>query len=725
MSRFTTSIEMLDVIAGCLTIGLFLYFFIHNMRHTRNKKSTFFLESTRLLIVVLVLITLFEPEIVKSENLSEKPQLKILYDTSGSMKTEDVLSKGDIISRSEQVKQILAENVQDKLNGRFDVSVENFAGLNKQENASNINSSLMSILENSEKLRAVVLISDGSWNQGGNPLDAAIQYRAASVPIFTLASGRDQYLPDLVLEKVDAPTFGLVNEKILIPFAVRNHLDRDVTVNVMLKNSGIVQVEKTIRIGARQVTSDSMVWQPKYEGKYDFEIVVPVLDQEINKNNNQRKFSINVKQEQLKVLVIDSRPRWEYRYLRNALQRDPGVTVDTLMFHQLGMKMGEGSGYLSKFPESREDLSTYDVIFLGDVGTSSGQLTKKQLSMIRALVEKQGSGVVFMPGLGGHHLSMLKTEISELIPVVYDEKFPRGKAFAVESKLLLTSQGRDHLLTLLSDTAGGNSRLWKQLPGFYWNTAIIKAKVGSSTLAVHSSLRTATGRVPLLVTRPFGNGNTLFLGTDSAWRWRKGVEDKYHYRFWGQVVRWMANKRHMSHSKQVRLFYNPQRVNQGDKVDLQATVLDKAGFPKTKAKVFCQIISPDKTEEQIVLKEDVGGWGLYKGEFTTSSTGDYRLKIHSADKTVVYETVIKVEGDILEKIGEPANSDALKDIAKITKARFQDVESFAAIVDTINELPEEKPKELRIRIWNQPWWAGIIILLSAIYWISRKKLGLV
>ena len=27
------------------------------------------------------------------------------------------------------------------------------------------------------------------------------------------------------------------------------------------------------------------------------------------------------------------------------------------------------------------------------------------------------------------------------------------------------------------------------------------------------------------------------MGSDSAWRWRRGVEDKFHYRFWSQVVR--------------------------------------------------------------------------------------------------------------------------------------------------------------------------------------------
>ena len=725
-SRFSTSIESFDIIAVIVTLILFLWFFYHNMKHTTNKKSTFFLEITRLTTVIVILFTLFEPEIVKVEEKTEKPQLKILYDTSGSMETEDVInSEGKVITRSAKVKEAISSNFKEQLSDRFDITVENFAGVDKKGASTDIHSSMMDTLDNSPKLRSVILISDGSWNEGKNPLDAAINFRSKGVPVFALAAGREQYLPDLVLEKVDAPTFGLVNEKILIPFSVRNYLDREITVNAILKNTRLVRVEKSVRIGPGQVVSDSLIWQPKFEGKYDFELTIPVLNEEINRENNSRKFSINVRQEQLKVLVIDSKPRWEYRYLRNALQRDPGVTVNTLLFHQTDMKVGDGQGYLSKFPESREELSSYDVIFLGDVGVAGNQLKKEHLKMIRALVEKQGSGVVFMPGLNGHHLSWLGTEIEDMIPVVFDESAPAGKAFQVESKLLLTAEGRDHLLTLLSDTPAGNASLWKQLPGFYWNTAVKKARVGSSTLAVHSSLRTENGRVPLLVTRPFGNGNTLFLGTDSAWRWRKGVEDKYHYRFWGQVVRWMANKRHMSYSKQVRLFYNPTRVTAGDKVDLQATILDKAGFPKAESVINCQITGPDKTEKQFVMKEEKGGWGLYKGEFSTTSPGDYIVKITSADKTVEYETKINVSGETLEKVGEPANFDVMKDIARITKGKYNDVAAFQSIIKTIQEMPEEKPRELRIRIWNQWWWGGIIILLSAVYWVARKKLGLV
>ncbi|MCM8533757.1 MAG: hypothetical protein NE330_21520 [Lentisphaeraceae bacterium] len=726
MSRFSTSIESLDIIAVVLTLALFIWFFVNNVRHSTNKKSMILVESLRLLLVGMVLFTLFEPELVKVVEKKEKPQLKILYDVSGSMKTKDVLSStGDVTSRESQVKALLETGFNDDLSEKFNVTVESFAGNHSNTTSTDLSAPLKSTLDQLDKLRSVILVSDGAWNEGENPLDAAIKYRSRGVPVFTVSSGSDQYLPDLIVEKVDAPTFGLVNEKVMIPFTLRNYLNKEVSVTVTLKNSRLIQLTKSVRVPAGKQVSDSIVWQPKFEGKYDFELTVPTFREEINTKNNKKTFSINVRQEQLKVLVVDTLPRWEYRYLRNALMRDPGVTVNTVLMHQKNMKQGAGEGYLATFPESKEELSSYDVVFLGDIGTGPNQLKKEHFEMIRALVEKQGSGVVFMPGNSGNHLSVLDTSLEELIPVIYDDKSPSGKAFQVESKLLLTTQGRDHLLTLLGDTVSGNSALWKQLPGFYWNTAVKKAKIGSNVLAVHSSLRNEWGRMPLLVTRPFGNGNTLFLGTDSAWRWRKGVEDKYHYRFWGQVVRWMANKRHMSYSKQVRLFYNPERITVGDQVDLQATILDKAGFPKTEAEIICQVISPEKIESQFSLTEEKGDWGLYKGSFKAEEIGEYKVSIKSKDKSVTYETVLNASGETLEKVGEPADFETLKDIARISNGKHFDVTEISQVVSLIKNLPEEKPRELRFRIWNQWWWGCIIVLLSAVYWVTRKKIGLV
>jgi len=148
---------------------------------------------------------------------------------------------------------------------------------------------------------------------------------------------------------------------------------------------------------------------------------------------------------------------------------------------------------------------------------------------------------------------------------------------------------------MLATDPSANQAVWRGLPGFYWYAPVVRAKPGAEVLAVHEAARNQYGRIPLLVTRSSGNGKVLFMGTDSAWRWRKGVEDTYHYRFWGQVVRWMAHQRHLSQDEGVRFFYTPEAPKRGDKVRLNATVLDKLGIPVSTGKVAVTLTAPSGT----------------------------------------------------------------------------------------------------------------------------------
>ena len=177
---------------------------------------------------------------------------------------------------------------------------------------------------------------------------------------------------------------------------------------------------------------------------------------------------------------------------------------------------------------------------------------------------------------GGHaHADAL----NDLLPVDFDASKPEGLGTPSESHIVLTDEGAGHLLTMLAPNDAENSAIWKNLPGFYWCAAVSATRPGSEVLAVHSTLRNAEGRIPLLVTRPFGNGKVLFMGTDGAWRWRLGVEDKYHYRFWGQVIRWMAHQRHLAQGESIRLSFSPETPRVGDTVSLLATVFDSGGLP--------------------------------------------------------------------------------------------------------------------------------------------------
>lgn len=520
-----------------------------------------------------------------------------------------------------------------------------------------------------------------------------------------------------------APTYGLANERISVMFTLQNHLPREVKTTVTVSGPGDASGSKKVTLPPMGQVQETLVFTPKSEGEMDFTVRVPVEREEVFKENNERAFRLAVRKETLRVLVVDSQPRWEFRYLRNALQRDPGVALSTVLFHpQIGM--GEGAGYLPEFPAKREDLQGYDVVFLGDVGIGGGMLTPDQATLVRGLIEQQASGLVFLPGPLGRQKSLAESALADLLPVELDYANGVGFASGAEARLELTFRGRDHWLTMLATDPSANQAVWRGLPGFYWYAPVVKAKPGSEVLAVHEAARNQSGRIPLLVTRAAGNGKVLFMGTDSAWRWRKGVEDTYHYRFWGQVVRWMAHQRHLAQDEGVRFFYAPETPKRGDKVRLNATILDKLGIPVSAGKVTVTLTAPGGASETIELAAENAEWGVHTGQFIPREGGRYSVVVKSEAAARELKTQIDVSVPALEKVGVPAKLGVLREIAALTNGKFGGPKDLAGIINSLSLLPERRPDERRFRLWCDPWWCGALVGLLAVYWAGRKAAGL-
>jgi hypothetical protein len=409
--------------------------------------------------------------------------------------------------------------------------------------------------------------------------------------------------------------------------------------------------------------------------------------------------------------------------LRNALARDPGVDLRCLLWHP-GLEPGGGLDYLAGFPGSKEALAPYDVVFLGDVGLGQGELEEQEAALLKGLVEQQGSGLVFVPGRRGREATLVNSPLKDLFPVELDTAKPGGIGLENESQLVLTGAGKRHWLTRFDSDEERNDELWKQLPGFFWSASVAKSRPGSEVLAVHGSLRNQWGHMPLLVTRPAGSGKVLFLGTDSAWRWRRGVEDKFHYRFWGQVVRWMAHQRHLSEKEGMRLSYSPETPQAGDTVFLQSTVLDESGFPVDKGPVTGKVTSPGGRTERLDFSQIEGGWGVFKSSFTAQEAGRFNVEVSSEPYGRHLATALSVSRPVIEKQGQPVNAQILGEIAALTRGATFSMADLDKMVGQIALLPEPKPVEKRIRVWSDPAWGGGILLLLTLYWIGRKWAGL-
>ncbi len=718
---------------GIIALAGVAFLCVVSWKRSPHPGRTAALEALRFFIALLVVGLLWQPEWRTVVNPTTKPKIAILWDNSRSMETLDAVlppelsaESEDVVSRADWVEKALAADLWTPLRsgGANDLVSMPFARPEETGlSGTDLDTPLSELLEKENNVRAVVLLSDGEYNMGPPPVGAAQKYRLRGVPIFTIPVGSETRLPDLDLLTVTAPTYGIVAENVQIPFTIRSSLDRQVRTIVRLRDESGRERTKNIVLAPNTETYDSILWRLESEGSSTLTLSIPVEDGELVSSNNSRKFTISGRPEKLRVLIVETLPRWEYRFLRNALQRDPGVELSCLLMRpELGI--ADGKDYIAQFPQSLDELAKYDVIFLGDVGVGEGQLTAEQAEQIKGLVENQASGVVFMPGPQGNQFSLLETGLSDLIPVILDDKEKEGFSETLATPLNLTTEGRASLLTMLGDSEEENPEIWRRLPGFFWHAPVVRAKGGTEVLAVHANRRGPYGPVPLMVTKAAGSGKVLFMGIDSAWRWRRGVEDLYHYRFWGQVARWMSYQRNMAAGQRVRLFYTPERPEPGATVTLNANAFDANGAPLKDGSVSVDITSPDGKSERIELQKNESEWGAFTGRFKVGLPGAWKLRATASGASdLPTETTILAQGTDIEKTGQPARPDVLEEIAKVSRGRSILPGQLPDLIREIDALPEPRPLENRIPLWSHWATIAVLVFLLGLFWVGRKLNG--
>ena len=697
------------------------------------------LELFRFLIAAFVVLLLLQPEYHRVLNPTEEPEIVILSDASGSMMTVDASENPESARQKIVPRAVLSQKVLESQfylplleDGQTTVNIESFGIPPEnpepdQQSGTDLEEALGNLLENRPNLRSVVLLSDGDWNKGKPPVTAAQKYRLRDIPIFSVPIGSETRLPDLELISVSAPTYGIVGENVQIPFSARSSLDRDLRTIVRLRDSSGNEVTKDITIPARSTIYESILYRLQKEGSDTLTLTLPPASGELLPNNNSRRFTLSGKPEDIRVLVIDTLPRWEYRFIRNALSRDPGVKVDCLLLHPT-LGAGDGPDYIQEFPDKPEDLQKYDVIFLGDIGVGEDQLTIEQAELLKGLVENLASGLVFIPGSQGNWQSLIDSPLGDLLPVLLDDKQPSGYAETSASPLELTTEGRSSLLTMLADSEDKNPAVWSSLPGFFWHAPVVRAKSGTEVLAVHSNRRNDYGRIPLLVTNRVGSGKVLFLGHDSAWRWRRGVEDLYHYRFWGQVARWMSYQRNIATDQRIRLYFSPERPKPGDKVTLTANAFDANGAPLKEGPIPVELTQPSGKTTRIELTSTEGEntWGTFSARVPITQAGEWTVDAFipgESKDTPQLSTIILAQTEQLEKVGQPAKLDVLDELSSISRGKVATAADLPGLLKELQILPTPRPQVIPLRLWAHPAVAIILICLLCLFWTGRKLNG--
>ncbi len=698
-------------------------------RRSGYRRDYGLLELLRLTLVMLVAILFNQPEWVEEYRPEERPTIAVLWDASTSMDTRDVqgatASPTSISSRREAVAPLVESTFWESLRERLAVEVQPISAKETAQ-GTNLYEPLINSIERYRNLRGIVLASDGDWNEGQPPVQAATALRLQEVPVFVVPVGSAARLPDVELLSLDAPTFGLAGKSVRIPFTIESTLPREQISTVTLKTSDGDEVTKEVRVAPMGRTSDWVIWKPKAVGDYTLALDVPPQAEELLADNNRLVAPISIREEKLRVLLVESVPRWEYRYLRNALSRDPGVELSCLLFHPGLNKVGGGNkDYIKQFPQGLDELSKFDVVFLGDVGLEEGQLTSEDCRLLKGIVEHQASGLVFMPGWQGRQNTLTDSELGDLCPVVLDPAQPGGWGSRTASTLELTETGRRSLLTKLADTQDDNTDVWENLPGFQWHAAVKRAKAGSEVLCVHKDAANEFGRLPLLVTRTFGAGKVLFMGTDGAGAGEKGSKTSTITDSGGRSCAGWPTSGTWRRARRCGCTTHPSSRKSGKRSRSRPT-WPSAAESRSRMATSRPVSRPRRASRKSCASHPPVTSGVPSPRATRRmSRADTRSRLPASKPARRSRLRSSCKGPRSNGLAAPLRPEVLEEIARVTRGKVIRPDRLEEVVASLAALPDPPAAVRRVQLWCHPAVMGLLVTLLGIFWVGRKAIGLV
>jgi hypothetical protein len=269
---------------------------------------------------------------------------------------------------------------------------------------------------------------------------------------------------------------------------------------------------------------------------------------------------------------------------------------------------------------------------------------------------------------------------------------------------------------------------FENLPGFYWFAEVGSAKKGAVTLARHPERTTsALDRQGLVIFAfmNYGKGRTFFSAVDNTWRWRSGVDNRYFYRFWGQVIRFAATGRLLGKTPRFSIRTDKAEYTLGEPVSIEARVFDANMKPVSDPRVTvyhqAQGRGTTKDPAEIELELDpVRGQGVYHGTVPADRLGMHELWLGTSSEKLAFAT-FEVKIPALE-FRDPRRQNALlKEFASVTKGGFFELDEVEKVLARVQgQTQSQRGTFSDDPLWNDSWVLLVFTGLIALEWILRK-----
>jgi hypothetical protein len=482
---------------------------------------------------------------------------------------------------------------------------------------------------------AIVILTDGiTSTTDADRLTGIIELaRTSLVPIFVVGIGSEEPARDIQLYDTLVDEVAFVGDPIIFSAKVKAYEIAGQTITVRLKDERTGEVLETIQFPAGddgQAVKVELQYTPPTKGEFDYTLEAEPLANESNRNDNSETRHVSIREERIRVLLADSTPRYEFRYLKHLLERDPTIELHTVLQEADVEYSLEDETALDHFPVKREDLLKYDVVIFGDLNPAF--LSYGVYEILDEFVRDAGGGLIVVAGPLYTPLAFRGTPLETLLPIKLEgARVPPAAIPIVEGfRPRLTFLGRkETTIFRFAETEDESLEVWNNLPELYWLFEAHELAEGARVYAEHPTRNGASRKLPVIVKHRVGAGTVLFHGTDELWRWRFRTGDYYYGRYWSQAIRYLSRSKLIGRDRTAELLTDRMIYRRDDTVNVRVKFIDERLAPVKDDGVTVMIERRGGVDFTIHLTRLPQAPAVFEAPFVRAAVGSYHAWIVS------------------------------------------------------------------------------------------------
>ena len=707
----------------------------------------------RIALIAIIAACLFRPVLVVKAAVPQQNFLAVLLDDSRSMQIGDYAAgaTGALAPRGDFARQAFADKnagLLKALSDKFVVRTFRFSSAAaRMANVSEltlggVETKLGAALDGARQelaglpLAGVVLVSDGADTTDAALTDAVLAMKAAALPVFTVGVGKDQLERDIQVDRVSSPRQALKGTSLLIDVVVRQTGFAGQTVALDVEDEGRIVGTQQVKlpddgepaaVRVRVMAADA--------GPRVLTFRIPPRNGEVITQNNKRDALLNVVDRSERILYYEGQPRFEMKFIRQAIKADKNLQLITLLrtaeSKYYRFDVDDKEHLAGGFPRTREELFAYRGLVLGSIEAQA--FTGDQLRMIVDFVERRGGGLLALGGAGAFSEGgYAGTPVADVLPVVL-ERLARGQTTAGGDEGLVSTQvvvkptraGLGHAVTQIAPNEQASHERWNELPALTTVNPIRSIKPGATALLSGTDDRRRD--VVVLASQRYGRGKAIAQMVQDSWLWqmdaKMSLEDQTHENYWRQMLRWVVD----GVPDTVDVHTLTDRVSPGETVTIVADVVDKAFVEVNDAKVVAHVRRPGGAIDDVPMQWTGEQNGEYRATFATKEEGLYTADVEAVRGSTPLgrsATQVRAVQSDAEYFDAAMQAPRLQRIAEETGGKFyptaaatglpQDLQYSGRGVTTIEEL----------ELWHMPIVLLALLGLMFAEWGLRRKAGL-